>query len=148
MPHAHVSVTRHHAIVLAGLSALMATAASPRADRPLQRTALKVAGATWLAAGLLNVYETTDSQMVGVYATAQCWHAPRGGCLCWAKALNVCQLDLTSMCSAECLPTHCTVALSPLLQTKATWGIAAVNCLLGGLCLWKATRASKGSARP
>ncbi|KAL4427325.1 hypothetical protein ABPG77_003234 [Micractinium sp. CCAP 211/92] len=95
VPHAHVSVTRHHAIVLAGLSALMATAASPRADRPLQRTALKVAGATWLAAGLLNVYETTNSQM-----------------------------------------------------TKATWGIAAVNCLLGGLCLWKATRASKGSARP
>lgn len=41
-------------------------------------------------------------------------------------------------------------ALSPFLlpQTKATWAIAAVNCLLGGLCLWKATRASKGVSRP
>lgn len=95
VPRASLSVTRHHAIALAGLSALMAVAASPRADRPLQRTALKAAGATWLAAGLLNVYETADGQ-----------------------------------------------------TTKATWAIAAVNCLLGGLCLWKATRASKGVSRP
>ncbi len=96
VPHAHVSVTRHHAIVLAGLSALMATAASPRADRPLQRTALKVAGATWLAAGLLNVYETTDGQMVGIFATAQCWHAPWGGSAAACAGLrpcNACQHD-------------------------------------------------------
>lgn len=71
VPRASVSVTRHHAIVLAGLSALMAAVASPRADRAVQRTALKAAGATWLAAGLLNVYETGDGQTVG---------APCNGC--------------------------------------------------------------------
>ena len=62
VPRASASVTRHHGIALAGLSALMAAAAP--ADRATQRTALKAAGATWLAHGILNVYETADGQTV------------------------------------------------------------------------------------
>lgn len=86
MPRASLSVTRHHAIALAGLSALMAVAASPRADRPLQRTALKAAGATWLAAGLLNVYETADGQTVRALLDGTTLPCSTWGCSCRRQA--------------------------------------------------------------
>ncbi|PSC71476.1 thiamine pyrophosphate-requiring [Micractinium conductrix] len=83
VPRASLSVTRHHGIVLAGLSAL-AAAAVP-ADRSTQRAALKAAGATWLAQGVLNVYETADGQTKrNTYALAAA-NCVLGGLCLWSS---------------------------------------------------------------